>query len=349
MKKVLISLIVMLIVLISFSMNVNAFTYNMALEPSKSAVKQGEKIDVIINLTELSFNDGEAGILGLEGILDYDNTVFSNIEVTSESNWKGSLDYTEGSKKIVGLVLTSSSELKQTGKLIKVTLTVKEDSAIGDTTVKLKNIQLSNGTSATSTTIPDISKTIKIESKNSGNQSIQEKSKLSKIEITKVPTKTSYNEGEKVDLTGMELIATYEDGTTERVTNYEYSPKTTLKTTDKKVTITYTENGITKIIEQPITVTAISTDNDNSNNNSNTNKPTDNGNTTTDNKANTTNNKSNITKDNSTNKNDTAKDNTVANKVLSNAGVKTISTIVIAILVAISAEAYVNYKKYKNM
>lgn len=349
MKKILISLGLMLIILFSLSINVNAFTYKMALEPTKTEVKQGESVEIIINLTELSLAEGEAGILGLEGVLDYDTSVFSKAEVTAESNWKGTLDYTEGSKKIVGLVLASSNELKQAGKIIKVTLTVANDSTIGDTTIKFKNIQLSNGTSATSTTIPDISKTITIKSKNSGNQGTQEKSKLSKIEIAKVPTKISYNEGEKIEIAGMELIATYEDGTTEKITNYEYSPKTELKTTDKTIKITYTENGITKIVEQPITVKAISTNNGNATGGNTTGGNTTNGNTTNKNTTNKNTINGNTTSGNTTNKNNTTKDNTISNKVLSNAGVEKVSTIVFAVIIAIFVVTYINYKKYKNI
>lgn len=339
MKKVLISFGLMLVILFSFSINVNAFTYNIALEPNKTSVKQGEKVEIVINLTELSLASGEAAILGLEGNLDYDTTVFSKAEVTAESNWKGSLDYTAGNKRIVGMVLSASNELKTTGKLAKVTLTVADDSAIGDTTVKFKNIQLSNGATANSTTIPDISKTIKIESKSSIPTT---KAKLSKITITKVPTKVSYKEGEKVDLTGFEITATYEDGTREKVTNYEYSPKTELKTSDTKIVISYTENGVTKTIEQPITVTAIKNNDDNKN----TVKPENNviANNTTNNTT-----RNNTTNNNSTLNNNSTKDNTVSNKVISKAGLETMSTMAVAILLVISVVTYINYKKYKNM
>ena len=79
---------------------------------------------------------------------------------------------------------------------------------------------------------------------------------LTNIEITKMPNKTVYNEGEKFDPTGMEVTATYSDNTRAVITNYTYSPTGSLKTTDKKVTISYTEDNITKTAEINITVNA---------------------------------------------------------------------------------------------
>ena len=79
---------------------------------------------------------------------------------------------------------------------------------------------------------------------------------LTNIKITKMPNKTVYNEGEKFDPTGMEVTATYSDNTRAVITNYTYSPTGSLKTTDKKVTISYTEDNITKTAEINITVNA---------------------------------------------------------------------------------------------
>ena len=79
---------------------------------------------------------------------------------------------------------------------------------------------------------------------------------LTNIEITKMPNKTVYEEGEKFDPTGMEVTAIYSDNTRAVITNYTYSPTGSLKTTDKKVTISYTEGNITKTAEINITVNA---------------------------------------------------------------------------------------------
>ena len=78
------------------------------------------------------------------------------------------------------------------------------------------------------------------------------------IEITKQPTKTEYIEGQKINTTGMVVIATYSDNTTSEISDYEIDLKDELKISDEKVIVTYggksaefditvKENTVTKI------------------------------------------------------------------------------------------------------
>ena len=77
---------------------------------------------------------------------------------------------------------------------------------------------------------------------------------LNSIAVTTAPSKTTYNEGETFDATGMVVTATYSDNSTEVVTGYTYSPNGALATSDTEITISYTENGVTKTATQTITV-----------------------------------------------------------------------------------------------
>ena len=79
---------------------------------------------------------------------------------------------------------------------------------------------------------------------------------LESIKVTTAPTRTTYTEGEKFDKAGMKVIATYSDGTTKEIRNYAYTPAGELKTTDKTITVSYTENELTKTATQEITVVA---------------------------------------------------------------------------------------------
>ncbi len=102
-------------------------------------------------------------------------------------------------------------------------------------------------------------------------------------------------------------------------------------------------------------------DNDNQNNNNDTNNDQNNSNNNNDNNANNnasnnnqnnTNNNNNNNVNNNTNKNTTTntnKDNTVANKVISAAGLESVSTLVVASIIAVAGISYISYKKYKNM
>ena len=80
---------------------------------------------------------------------------------------------------------------------------------------------------------------------------------LSSIAVTTAPTKTTYNEGETFDPTGMVVTATYTDNSAEAVTGYTCSPDGALTTSDTEITISYTESGVTKTTTQAITVNEV--------------------------------------------------------------------------------------------
>lgn len=95
------------------------------------------------------------------------------------------------------------------------------------------------------------------------------------ITITTAPAKITYTEGETFDQTGMVVTATYSDNSTATVTGYTVSPSTALTTADTTITISYTEDGVTKTATQAITVNAKSnTENNNTENNNTENNNT---------------------------------------------------------------------------
>ena len=63
------------------------------------------------------------------------------------------------------------------------------------------------------------------------------------IEITKQPVKTEYIEGQKVDTTGMVVMATYSDNTTSEIRGYEIDLKDELEISNEKVIVTYGEKS----------------------------------------------------------------------------------------------------------
>ena len=78
--------------------------------------------------------------------------------------------------------------------------------------------------------------------------------KLASIEITTPPTKTSYLSGESFDPAGMVVTATYSNGAKLAATGYAVEPSGPLSDGMTSVTIRYTEAGVTKTVEQTITV-----------------------------------------------------------------------------------------------
>ena len=77
---------------------------------------------------------------------------------------------------------------------------------------------------------------------------------LTGIAITTQPNKTTYAVGGSFDSTGMVVTATYDTGKTKKVTDFTFSPQTFSSAGSKIVTISYTENGVTKTATLSITV-----------------------------------------------------------------------------------------------
>ena len=156
--------------------------------------------------------------------------VLEKIEITTNPNKTA---YEEGEKfDKTGMVVTAvySDNSKETvtdyaytptGSLTKndtkITITYKDKNATVTITVKEK-------------TPPVVEKT------------------LEKIEVTKNPNKTAYEEGEKFDKTGMVVTAVYSDNSKETVTDYAYTPTGSLTKNDKRVIITYKDKTATVTI-----------------------------------------------------------------------------------------------------
>ena len=76
-----------------------------------------------------------------------------------------------------------------------------------------------------------------------------------RLEILSHPTKTAYNAGEDFDPTGMVVQMHYSDGSVLPVVGYTVSGGECMLNTVKSVTIRYTDNGVTRQTDEPVTVT----------------------------------------------------------------------------------------------
>ena len=77
---------------------------------------------------------------------------------------------------------------------------------------------------------------------------------LVSIAVTTPPTTTIYEYGDAFSASGMVVTATMSDNSTKAVTGYTTSPATFTVLGSQNVTISYSENGITKTTTQPVTV-----------------------------------------------------------------------------------------------
>ena len=80
---------------------------------------------------------------------------------------------------------------------------------------------------------------------------------VTSIDVTTSPTKTEYLAGEAFDPTGMVVTATFDDGSSQVVSDYTLNPDTTTPLTAdvESIEISYTYDGKTVSTTQPITVT----------------------------------------------------------------------------------------------
>ncbi len=80
---------------------------------------------------------------------------------------------------------------------------------------------------------------------------------LESIAVTNAPTKTTYYVGDSFDASGMVVTATYNDASTNNVTSgCTFIPDTFSSTGVQNVTVSYTENEVTKETTQSVTVNA---------------------------------------------------------------------------------------------
>lgn len=112
-------------------------TYNMKLKAETTEIEVGqEKIVFYIDLTQYSGD----GILGYEGILEFDKDVFESALVESLNDWdKATYDTTTGK------IISTTSDAESGKDIAKITLTLKNGINEDETEVKLNNFTLSDG------------------------------------------------------------------------------------------------------------------------------------------------------------------------------------------------------------
>lgn len=78
--------------------------------------------------------------------------------------------------------------------------------------------------------------------------------KLTSIQVTTEPSKTTYEYGDSLATSGMVVQASYSDGVTANVTGYSCTPTTLSTVGTQVVTVSYTENGVNQTTTFNVTV-----------------------------------------------------------------------------------------------
>lgn len=336
---------ILLLILCVLLLNINVVygaEATSTLKAVKDVVKPGETVEVKLNV------NCEEGVTAVVTNIEYDKTILTLEKLELADGWMNF-----GTNEKLEILINKQEKMTQLD-VCTITFKVSETAKEGTTKINTTAIQVSDIT-GNSNNVEAQEKIIKIKLEEKPNDEIK---KLESIEITKKPSKLEYKEGEKFDAKGMEVTAKYTDGTSKKVENYTISPSVNLKTENTDITISYTEDGITKTATQKIKVVKVQ-DNPGNTEPGNTNPGnTEPGNTNSGNKVpenttsgNTVTNLNNATNNNkvvTTNKVNTQKnDSTLANKVIPAAGEKMI-IIPLGIISVLAIVSYVKYKKYKN-
>lgn len=300
-KKIIILLIITGLLIIMSNLSVQAASATAELKTDKEKVKPGESFTVT-----LTASSGQE-LNGITGKLSYDEEKLELQEVEIAKDW---IDMSGGDRKKIELMYNSVNTVK-TADVYKITFIVKEG-ASEQAKINVEELKISTMASEEDDTVTIGDKEIGVDISDE-----QEEKLLTSIEITTLPTKTTYTEGEKFSTAGMKVTAKYSDGTSKEITNYTANPSTALKTTDKKIVISYTEGKETVQNEVEITVKAKSIGD--SKDDKNTVKVTT-----------------------------IRKDNTVADKEYPKTGAERI-VLPIILLAVISGTAYIINKKYKKI
>ena len=215
-------------------------TYNDGTEKEVTGytVTDGNNLAVGKNSVTISYTENGVTKTVTQAIKVVDKE-FRRIEITippTKTEYiEGQNFSNEGMRVTVIYEAKNETEIARDLFFYEYTVTNGENLKIGQTSVTI------------SYTDDEITKTV--------TQPITVKQKsLSSVKITTAPSKTAYIEGQNFDPTGMKVTATYDNGTTKEVTGYTVTDGNNLTVGKASVTISYTENGVTKTVTQAITV-----------------------------------------------------------------------------------------------
>ena len=270
-------------------------TYNVSVEDQVTAIrinktpktkyKYNENLDVTTGQLEITKGSGTTTIpITSNMVTGYDKTKLGDQELTVTYGGK-TQKYTVNVKDYVtGISITPNAITgtynDEIGTLINdndITYTVTYAKAGAKSPVALTESMVT-GYNKTSLTDQNLTVTYTDQDTNSytngktftTNLSVKLENEISKVTITK-PTKTEYNHGDQIDLTGGKITLTYTDGTTKEEpitsatitekdggapnmspTSEEYGSGNTVS---KTLTFKYTtQNGVTGTVDYPITI-----------------------------------------------------------------------------------------------
>lgn len=139
-KNLITILLVLSTIILVCSTNVSNAADNakIGLTADKTEAVAGDTVKITVKVKDITgITDG---IIGLQGNLVYDNTIFESVTFANLNNWDKP-DYNETS----GSFLTSKGDfVKNDEDVFTISLKLKSDAKLGDTKVQLKDMQVAD-------------------------------------------------------------------------------------------------------------------------------------------------------------------------------------------------------------
>lgn len=141
MKKTVIVLMIMIFVLMANMTAVQAATtYGVKMTPSETSVKQGETVEVTINLNNINVEADRKGITGFEAKIQYDTSVFESLVRKDIEELDDNWDKPEFNPNNGKLITSSSTYYTQNIDILKIKFKVKDNAKLGQTTITVSDI-----------------------------------------------------------------------------------------------------------------------------------------------------------------------------------------------------------------
>lgn len=220
--------------------------------PNKTAYFEGDNFDKTGMVVTAYLNNGNSNEITEYTITDGNNLSAGKTSVTISYEGKTATQAITVSKNNVESISITTPPTKTSYKagedFDKTGMVITATYSNGDTR-KITDYEITDGTDLKN---GQTSVTISYEGKEVTQTITVSENKVTKIEVTTPPTKTTYVEGQDFDKTGMVVVATYEDGTTKEITSYTVVDG--VKLTEDKTSVTIRFEG--QETTQSITVSA---------------------------------------------------------------------------------------------
>ena len=117
-------------------------SFNVGIAASSTQVEVGGEVELTISLT--NFTAGRTGINTFYFVLDYDKAIFETVKgenFTASNGW-GAVMFNEATGEGV---TDNSSFIAEDHEAVKVTLKVKDNANLGNTTITVRDVESSDG------------------------------------------------------------------------------------------------------------------------------------------------------------------------------------------------------------